>query len=45
MKDISKRAKDALKRIGQESAINAHRVKTYGIELNGIDSQNETAAS
>jgi len=36
MKEISKRAKDALKRIGQESAINARRVKRYGIEVGGL---------
>lgn len=35
MKEISKRAKDALKRIGQESAINARRVKYYGVEVKG----------
>jgi hypothetical protein len=34
MKEISKRAKDALKRIGQESAINARRVKRYGVQVN-----------
>lgn len=33
MKEISKRAKDALKRIGQESAINARRVKVYGVDV------------
>lgn len=33
MKRISKRAKDALRRIGQESEINARRVKRYGIEV------------
>jgi hypothetical protein len=32
MKEISKRAKDALRRIGKESAINARRVKTYGVD-------------
>jgi hypothetical protein len=32
MKEISKRAKDALKLIGQESAINARRVRGYGVE-------------
>jgi hypothetical protein len=31
---ISKRAKDALQRIGQESAINARRVATYGVVIN-----------
>jgi hypothetical protein len=33
MREISKRAKDALKLIGQESAINARRVKAYGVEV------------
>lgn len=33
MKEISRRAKEALKRIGQESLINARRVKRYGVEV------------
>ena len=33
MKEISGRAKEALKRIGQESLINARRVKRYGVEV------------
>jgi hypothetical protein len=33
MKEISKRAKDALRRIGGESKINARRVKRYGVEI------------
>jgi hypothetical protein len=33
MRDVSKRAKEALKRIGHESAINARRVKKYGVEV------------
>jgi hypothetical protein len=33
MKEISKRAKEALKRVGQESAINAQRVKIYGVAI------------
>jgi hypothetical protein len=31
MREISKRAKDALRRVGQESAINARRVAKYGV--------------
>jgi hypothetical protein len=38
MKEISKRAKDALRRIGQESEINARRVKRYGIEVGVLPS-------
>jgi hypothetical protein len=34
--EISKRAKDALKRIGEESHINALRVKKYGVDV-GVD--------
>jgi hypothetical protein len=33
MREISKRAKEALKRIGQESPINAVRVRKYGVEV------------
>src|SRR5271165_4360288 len=33
MKEISGRAKEALQRIGQESLINARRVKRYGVEV------------
>jgi len=33
MKEIPNKARIALKRIGQESAINAHRVRRYGIEV------------
>jgi len=33
MKEISNRAKDALKRIGLESPINARRVRRYGVEV------------
>jgi hypothetical protein len=33
MKEISLRAKEALRRIGQESRINATRVAKYGIRL------------
>ena len=32
-KEIPKRAKEALKRIGRESGINAQRVKSYGVEV------------
>lgn len=32
-KELVKRAKEALKRIGQESRINARRVKAYGVEV------------
>jgi hypothetical protein len=38
MKEISKRAKDALRRIGEESAINARRVKRYGIDVGVLPS-------
>ena len=34
MTEISKRAKDALRRIGKESAINARRVASYGEFIN-----------
>lgn len=34
MTEISKRAKDALRRIGKESAINARRVASYGVLIN-----------
>jgi len=33
MREISRRAKEALKRIGQESAINARRVMKYGVRV------------
>jgi len=33
MKEISSRAKEALKRIGKESAINALRVRGYGVDV------------
>lgn len=33
MKEISNRAREALKRIGQESAINALRVRRYGVKV------------
>ena len=33
MREISRRAKEALKRIGQESPINALRVRKYGVEV------------
>jgi len=33
MKEVSKRAKSALKSIGEESAINARRVRRYGVEV------------
>jgi hypothetical protein len=33
MLKISKLAKEALRRIGEESVINAARVKAYGIDL------------
>jgi hypothetical protein len=36
MREISKRAKDALLRIGKESPINARRVRTYGIKVEGV---------
>jgi len=32
-KEISRRAKEALRRIGRESSLNAHRVKKYGINV------------
>ncbi len=35
MKEVSGRAREALRRIGQESAINARRVKAYGVEAEG----------
>jgi hypothetical protein len=41
MKEISKRAKDALKRIGQESAINARRVKRYGVKVSDPSNAND----
>jgi hypothetical protein len=41
MKEISKRAKDGLKRIGQESAMNARRVRRYGIEVNSCEPKSE----
>jgi len=37
MKEISRRAKEALKRIGQESHINRLRVKKYGIEVDPVE--------
>jgi hypothetical protein len=33
MMEIPKRARDALRRIGKESKINARRVRTYGVEI------------
>ena len=33
MQEISRRAKEALRRIGGESAINASRVRHYGINI------------
>jgi hypothetical protein len=42
MKEISKRAKEALKRIGGESAINARRVKTYGVEVDQAPPQDSS---
>jgi hypothetical protein len=33
MREISKRAKEALKRVGRESQINALRVRKYGVEV------------
>jgi len=41
MKEISKRAKDALRLIGEESAINARRVRKYGVEANWREPKNE----
>lgn len=38
MREISKRAKEALKQIGQESPINARRVKAYGVEVDQTES-------
>jgi hypothetical protein len=38
MKEVSRRAKDALIRIGRESKINARRVRRYGIEIDPVDS-------
>jgi hypothetical protein len=35
-KEISNRAKEALRRIGNESAINARRVKQYGIDMETV---------
>jgi hypothetical protein len=40
MREISKRAKDALALVGKESAINARRVKAYGVEVNDGDTGN-----
>jgi hypothetical protein len=37
MREISKRAKEALRQIGKESAINARRVKAYGIDTSEPD--------
>jgi hypothetical protein len=34
MKELSRRAKEALKRIGEESGINARRVRRYGVVVN-----------
>jgi hypothetical protein len=45
MKEISKRAKQALKRIGQESAINALRVKKYGVDANAADANDGSTPS
>lgn len=39
MTEISKRAKDALERVGQESKINARRVRTYGVEVSSPASE------
>jgi hypothetical protein len=40
MRNISKRAKDALTLIGKESAINARRVRAYGVEVNDAETGN-----
>ena len=42
MREISKRAKDALKLVGQESAINARRVKAYGVNVDDSDEKTAT---
>jgi hypothetical protein len=39
MTEISKRAKDALKLVGQESKINARRVRSYGVEVDSRASE------
>jgi hypothetical protein len=38
MKEISRRAREALKRIGKESAINARRVGKYGVKVDDASS-------
>ena len=38
--EVVKRAKQALKRIGQESQINTRRVKAYGVEIDQANPQN-----
>jgi hypothetical protein len=38
--EVVKRAKEALKRIGQESQINTRRVKAYGVEIDQANPQN-----
>jgi KAP-like P-loop domain-containing protein len=41
--ELVKRAKEALKRIGQESRINARRVKAYGVEIDQATSHKDKA--
>lgn len=40
-KEVPRRAREALKRIGQESAINARRVRAYGVVVGERDPQNQ----
>ena len=42
MSEISSRAKEALARIGLESAINARRVTTYGIKVDDTPQSAQT---
>lgn len=43
MREISKRARSALKRIGKESAINARRVKAYGVDISEPETPDPSA--
>jgi hypothetical protein len=45
-KEIPQRAKEALKRIGRESEINARRVKSYGVQVDSetLSTQDNAAA-
>lgn len=43
MKEIARRARQALQRIGKESPINARRVGKYGVKIDGVPSAPELA--